>query len=107
MLAYDSIICGYFCVEFIDFMLNVKSLLEYTNLLSPNEHKKNEKIILKYFQQNLNKLKCIVMFTINIETHIYIYIIYFKETLSLSIVYSKCGHEYEEKYLKKQNQLKY
>ena len=50
MLAYDSIICGYFCVEFIDFMLNVKSLLAYTNLLSPNEHKKNEKIILKYFQ---------------------------------------------------------
>ena len=50
MLAYDSIICGYFCLEFIDFMLNVKSLLEYTNLLSPNEHKKNEKIILKYFQ---------------------------------------------------------
>ena len=50
MLAYDSIICGYFCVEFIDFMLNVKSLLEYTDLLSPNEHKKNEKIILKYFQ---------------------------------------------------------
>ena len=37
----------------------------------------------------------------------YIYIIHLKETLSLSIVYSKCGHEYEEKYLKKKNQLKY
>ena len=37
----------------------------------------------------------------------YIYIIHLKETLSLSIVYSKCGHEYEEKYLKKQNKLKY
>ena len=49
-LAYDSIICGYLCVGFIDFMLKCKSLLEYTNLLSPNEHKKNEKIILKYFQ---------------------------------------------------------
>ena len=30
----------------------------------------------------------------------------FKKTLSLSIVNSKCGHEYE-KYSKKKNQLKY
>ena len=30
----------------------------------------------------------------------------FKKTFSLSVVYSKCGHEYE-KYLKKKHQLKY
>ena len=48
--AYDSIICGYFCIGFIDFMLKDKSLLEYTNLFSPNEYKKNDKITLKYFQ---------------------------------------------------------
>ena len=30
----------------------------------------------------------------------------FKNTLSLSIAYSKCGHEYK-KYLKKNNELKY
>ena len=30
--AYDSIMCGYFCVGFIDFMLKGKSLLVYTNL---------------------------------------------------------------------------
>ena len=47
--AYDSIICGYFCVGFIDFMLKGKSLLDYTNLFSPNNYHKNEKI-LKYFQ---------------------------------------------------------
>ena len=40
--------CEYFCIEFIDFMLKGKSLLEYTNLFSPNEHKKNDKITLKY-----------------------------------------------------------
>ena len=28
--AYDSIICGYFCIGFIDFMLKGKSLLDYT-----------------------------------------------------------------------------
>ena len=65
--AYDSIICGYFCTGFIDFMLKGKSLLEYTNLFSPNEYKKNDRIILKYFQENLNKSKCILMFAINLE----------------------------------------
>ena len=48
--AYDSTMCGYFCTEFIGFMLKGKSLLEYTNLFSPDEYKKNGKIILKYFQ---------------------------------------------------------
>ena len=50
MQAYESITCGYFCIGFIDFMLKDKSLLDYTNLFSPNEYKKNDKIILKYFQ---------------------------------------------------------
>ena len=48
--AYDSIMCGYFCIGFIDFMLKGKSLSEYTNLYSPNEYKKNDKIILTFFQ---------------------------------------------------------
>ena len=58
---------GCFCIGFVDFMLKGKSLLEYTNLFSPNEYKKNDKIILQYFQQNLDKLKCIVMFATNLE----------------------------------------
>ena len=37
---YDSIMCGYFCMEFIDFMLKGKNLLEYTNLFSPNDYEK-------------------------------------------------------------------
>ena len=48
--AYDSIMCGYFSIGFINFMLKGKSLLEYTNLFSPNGYEKNDKIILKYFQ---------------------------------------------------------
>ena len=35
--AYDSIMCGYFCIGFINFMFNGKSLTDYTNLFSPNE----------------------------------------------------------------------
>ena len=59
--------CGYFCIGYIDFMLKGKRLLEYTNFFCPKEYKNNDKIILKYFQQNLNKLKYVVMFPINIE----------------------------------------
>ena len=32
-------------------MSKCKSLLEYTNLFSPDHYAKNDKIILKYFQQ--------------------------------------------------------
>ena len=42
--------CGYFCIEFIDFMLKGKSLLDYTNLFSPVNYEKNDKIRLKYSQ---------------------------------------------------------
>ena len=48
--AYNSIICGYFCIGFINFMLKGQSLLDHTNLFSPNKYEKNNKIILKYFQ---------------------------------------------------------
>ena len=48
--AYDSIMCGYFCIEYIDFILKGKSLLDYTNLFSPNHYEKNDKMIVKYFQ---------------------------------------------------------
>ena len=50
--AYDLIICGYFCIGFIDFMLKGKSLTEYTNLFSPNDFKKNDDKILNYFMNN-------------------------------------------------------
>ena len=41
--AYDSVLCGCFCIGFIDF----------TNLFSPNNFKKNDDIILNYFLTNL------------------------------------------------------
>ena len=51
--AYDSIMCGYFCIGFIDFMIAEKTLTEYTNLFSPNNFKKNDDIILNYFMSNI------------------------------------------------------
>ena len=46
----DSIMCGYFCIGFIDFMLAGKKLTHYTNLFSPHDFKKHDKIILSYFK---------------------------------------------------------
>ena len=51
--AYDSIICGYFCIGFIDFMLPGKTLTDFTNLFSPNNFKKNDDTILNYFMDNI------------------------------------------------------
>ena len=50
--AYDSIMCGYVCIGFINFMFKGKSLTEYTNLFSSNDFKKNEDTILIYFMNN-------------------------------------------------------
>ena len=51
--AYDSIMCGYFCIGFIDFMFKAKTFTEYTNLSSPNNFKRNDDIILNYFMNNI------------------------------------------------------
>ena len=47
--AYDSIICGYFCIGFIDFMLAWKIFTEFTNLFSSNKFDD----ILNYFMNNV------------------------------------------------------
>ena len=46
----NSIMCGYFCIGFIDFMLAGKKLTDYTSLFSPHDFKKNDNIILSYFK---------------------------------------------------------
>ena len=48
MKAYKSMLCGYFCIGFVDLTLKSKRLLGHANLLSPNDYEKNEKITLKY-----------------------------------------------------------
>ena len=48
--TYDSIMCRYFWIGYIDFMLKDKALLDYTNLFSHNDYERNDKIIPKYFQ---------------------------------------------------------
>ena len=39
-----------FCIEFINYMLKGKTLLDYTNLFSPNGFKKNDRVIKRIFK---------------------------------------------------------
>ena len=44
----NSIMCGYFYIGFIDFMLAGTKLTDYTNLFSPYDFNKNDDIILSF-----------------------------------------------------------
>ena len=48
--ADSSIMCGYFRIGFIDFMVTEKSLIDFTGLFSLYDFKKNNDIILSYFK---------------------------------------------------------
>ena len=48
--ADSSMVCGYFCIGFIDFMFAGKRLIDFTILFSPYDFKKNNDIILSYFK---------------------------------------------------------
>ena len=47
---YSSIMCGYFCMLFIEYMLSNKTLTDFTNLFCPWNFEKNDEIIKKYFK---------------------------------------------------------
>ena len=50
--VYDSIMCGYFFIGFINFMFKGKSLTDYTNMFSQNNFKRNDDVILNYFMSS-------------------------------------------------------
>ena len=52
--ANNSIMCGYFSIGFIDFMLAGKKLTDFTSLFSPYDFQKNDNIILSYFKHEWN-----------------------------------------------------
>ena len=43
--------CGYYCIEFINYMLKGKALLDNTNLFSPNDLKRNDQVIKRIFKK--------------------------------------------------------
>ena len=38
--ANNSVMCGYFCIGFIDFTFKDKNVTDFTNLFSPNDNVK-------------------------------------------------------------------
>ena len=48
--AYNSIMCGYFYIGFVDFVFANKTWIDFTSLFSPYDFEKNDKIILDYFE---------------------------------------------------------
>ena len=46
--------CGYSCIGFIDIVIAGKKSIDYTNLFSPHDFKKNDHIILSYFKNEKN-----------------------------------------------------
>ena len=53
--AGNSIMCGYLCIGFIDFVFANKTLIDHTSLFSPYDFKKNDDIILNYFLSEVYK----------------------------------------------------
>ena len=46
----SSIMCGSSFILFTEYMLNNKTLVDFTNLFSPSDLKKNDEIIKRYLQ---------------------------------------------------------
>ena len=51
----ESIMCGFCCIVFIEYMLSGENLLDYTNLFSLNDYSKNDKIMYKYFKDKYGR----------------------------------------------------
>ena len=47
--------CGFYGIAFIEYMLPGKTLLDYTNLFSLNDYKKNGIIVYKYFKDKYGR----------------------------------------------------
>ena len=47
--------CRFYCIAFIEHILAGKTLLHYTDFFSPDDYKKNNKIIYKYFKDKYGR----------------------------------------------------
>ena len=51
----ESIMCGFYSIAFIEYVLAGRVLLDYTNLFSPDDYKKNDKTMCKYFKDKYGR----------------------------------------------------
>ena len=52
---YQSIMCGFYCTAFIEYMLSGKTFLDHTNLSFPNDYRKTDKILYLYFKDKYGR----------------------------------------------------
>ena len=57
--------CGYFCIEFINYMFDGKSLIDFTSLFSPHDFKRTMKLIKEYLNMNNIELADINNYRLN------------------------------------------
>ena len=53
--SHDSVMCRFYCIAFIEYMIAGKTLLDHTSLFTPNNNQKNDKIIFRYFKEKYVK----------------------------------------------------
>ena len=53
--SYGYIMCEFYYITFIEYMIVGKTLLYYTDLFSPIDFKKNDKTICNYFKDKYGK----------------------------------------------------
>ena len=51
----ESIMCGFYFIAFTEYMLAGNTFLDYTNLFSPNDYEKKDKIVHKYFKDKYSR----------------------------------------------------
>ena len=49
-IIYNSVMRGYICILFVEFVLKSKTLTDFSSLFSPWDFKKNNEIISRYFR---------------------------------------------------------
>ena len=90
--------------EIIDFMLKGQGLADYTNLFSSNEYKKNDNVILKYFQKlkRWKKLYCVICSKYwQFQKAKMSYLL--EKTLVISIICRKCKNGNEKIFNEKES----
>ena len=50
-----SVMCGFYCIPFIEYILSGRTLLDLTNLFSLNDYKRNDRKIYKYFKDKYGR----------------------------------------------------
>ena len=51
----ESVMFRFYCIALIEYMLPGKTLLDYTNLFSSNNYKKNDNVIHEYFKDKYDR----------------------------------------------------